>query len=556
MSSSLPATQTDNWSKSTIDFLVPFLRSAKHHIRIATGFFTVQAFDLLRSHVDVEHLHVLVGYDEAAQEQLRSRLIEAILNELRRWGSMNRRAAVLDLADRLRRGEIEFIEQSPADSMEARLRRKDHAKVFIFDDTSAVIGSANLTVSGLRSNSEAVTSVEDPHRVQYWLDTYRQYWTALDTENISQALLDVLLRWLKLADPFDVYLRTLLALATGIEFTPPRAKYKRPVEYQRVVIERVLRQLRSYRGSMLVASTGLGKTVMAKDVALRLNLEGLVTNVIVFAPLHVQPDWEDELDAAGVHYKLFTRDLLDQPVRSKSRKAALNRMMAALERVHSQYLIIVDESQRFRHRTRATDGEPRHSVARLRDTVEKNSARMLLLTATPFSRGVDDINNQLYLLPHTAPPEYVTTQGQHVIPGVVDDLVSVRAWKVQDREDFFEEFIDLPVTTVISTSQVARDCGYDGPPYRWDEERRFLLRCELDAAYFHLYGIERDDVDYILETFPIVKRKDIAKHGEYRTQRVILEIYDEMAAAMRSGVPYSTRLDPPPADPRVAHPAR
>jgi hypothetical protein len=96
---------------------------------------------------------------------------------------------------------------------------------------------------------------------------------------------------------------------------------------------------------------------------------------------------------------------------------------------------------------------------------------------------------------------------------------------------------------------------YSLPPFRWDEERRFLLRCELDAAYFHLYGIERDDVDYILETFPIVKRKDVAKYGEFRTKRVILEIYDEMAEAMRTGVAYQTRLDPPPADPRVAHPA-
>ena len=82
------------------------------------------------------------------------------------------------------------------------------------------------------------------------------------------------------------------------------------------------------------------------------------------------------------------------------------------------------------------------------------------------------------------------------------------------------------------------------------------LRCELDAAYFHLYGIERDDVDYIMETFPIVKRKDEAAHGEYRTKRVILEIYDEMQRAMDSGEPYQTRLDPPPADPRVAHEAR
>jgi hypothetical protein len=39
---------------------------------------------------------------------------------------------------------------------------------------------------------------------------------------------------------------------------------------------------------------------------------------------------------------------------------------------------------------------------------------------------------------------------------------------------------------------------------------------QLNAAYFHLYGIGRDDVDYILETFPIVKRKDEQAHGEYR----------------------------------------
>lgn len=99
----------------------------------------------------------------------------------------------------------------------------------------------------------------------------------------------------------------------------------------------------------------------------------------------------------------------------------------------------------------------------------------------------------------------------------------------------------------------AKDCGYHGPPFRWDEERRVLLRCELDAAYFHLYGIARDDVDYIMDTFPIVKRKDEAAHSEYRTKRLILEIYDEMAEATRTGQPYQTRLDPPPADPRSAH---
>jgi hypothetical protein len=95
--------------------------------------------------------------------------------------------------------------------------------------------------------------------------------------------------------------------------------------------------------------------------------------------------------------------------------------------------------------------------------------------------------------------------------------------------------------------------GYNGPPFRWDEDRRFLLRCELDAIYFRLYGLSGEDAAHILDTFPITRRKEEQQFGEYRTKRVILEIYDAMAEAEGAKVPYQTRLDPPPADPRVAH---
>jgi hypothetical protein len=137
----------------------------------------------------------------------------------------------------------------------------------------------------------------------------------------------------------------------------------------------------------------------------------------------------------------------------------------------------------------------------------------------------------------------------------------------------------------------AQECKWFGPPFRWDEERRFLLRCELDAAFFHLYlkadkeghwqpariaeGAVRDETTgefssltaafptprdamaHIMDTFPIVRRKDEEKYnGDYRTKRVILEIYDAMQESIRTGRPYQTRLDPPPADPRCCHPPR
>jgi len=110
--------------------------------------------------------------------------------------------------------------------------------------------------------------------------------------------------------------------------------------------------------------------------------------------------------------------------------------------------------------------------------------------------------------------------------------------------------------TAWDLAPFARDCGHDGPPFRWDNARRFLLRCELDAAFFHLYGVNRDDTDYIMETFPVVKKKDIQQHGTYRTKLTILEIYDTMQHSIETSEPYQTLLDPPPGDLRVALPPR
>jgi hypothetical protein len=103
-----------------------------------------------------------------------------------------------------------------------------------------------------------------------------------------------------------------------------------------------------------------------------------------------------------------------------------------------------------------------------------------------------------------------------------------------------------------SLSQIARDVGYIGSPYHWDEARRFLLRCELDAILFHMYKISREDVDYIMDTFPIVMRRDQEEFGEYRTKQLILTIYDDIENAIKHGDPFVSRLNPPPDDLRTA----
>ena len=76
----------------------------------------------------------------------------------------------------------------------------------------------------------------------------------------------------------------------------------------------------------------------------------------------------------------------------------------------------------------------------------------------------------------------------------------------------------------------ARDLGYDGPPFPWDGEERRHLRARLDALYFHLYGLSRDDASYVLDTFPIVRREDEKAFGRFRTRDMILAYMSALGA--------------------------
>jgi hypothetical protein len=123
----------------------------------------------------------------------------------------------------------------------------------------------------------------------------------------------------------------------------------------------------------------------------------------------------------------------------------------------------------------------------------------------------------------------------------------VKQLPVIPPETYIEEdikFISTRVLELVYTSwdmqSFAKDMGYEGEPFIWDEQRRALLRAELDAYYAKLYGLTRDELRYILdpadvygedfpsETFRVLKNKEINKYGEYQTQRLVLEAWDRM----------------------------
>ena len=122
---------------------------------------------------------------------------------------------------------------------------------------------------------------------------------------------------------------------------------------------------------------------------------------------------------------------------------------------------------------------------------------------------------KLYILeqlPVIAPANYDRQFGNKTARDLVRDHVLRLTYTAHDMEPF------------------ARDLGYDGPPFIWDEEERRHLRARLDALYFHLYGLSREDAAYVLSTFPIVQREDEAAFGKYRTRDLILSYMNALAA--------------------------
>lgn len=128
-------------------------------------------------------------------------------------------------------------------------------------------------------------------------------------------------------------------------------------------------------------------------------------------------------------------------------------------------------------------------------------------------------------------------------------LDSAAPWRtVASVADEIRDRVRELMVTSWRMTPFARDMGDFGSPFRWLPERREQIRAELDAMMFHVYGLDRDEVSYVLDTFTVMRKYDERDHGEFRTKRLVLEYYDLLASSIASGVGYVTPISPMPGD--------
>ena len=127
-------------------------------------------------------------------------------------------------------------------------------------------------------------------------------------------------------------------------------------------------------------------------------------------------------------------------------------------------------------------------------------------------------------------------QGQHLNWFVLEQLPVIapidynQQFGDKTASDLVRDHVLRLTYTAHDMTPFARDFDHEGPPFVWDEEERRHLRARLDALYFHLYGLSREDAAYVLDTFPIVRREDVAAFGRYRTKDMILAYMNALAA--------------------------
>jgi hypothetical protein len=123
-------------------------------------------------------------------------------------------------------------------------------------------------------------------------------------------------------------------------------------------------------------------------------------------------------------------------------------------------------------------------------------------------------------------------------------ILAIDCYLITDSEFIIPRVLELSYTA-DDMKPLAGELNYFGPPFKWDLDRRAVLKAELDAYYAKLYGLTREELQYILdpsdvmgeeyptETFRVLKNNETRLYGEYRTKRLVLEAWDRIHSEVK-----------------------
>lgn len=444
-------------SGAGLEFVNAYFPEARETIRISSGYFQLTGFELARKKFNsTVQLRILVrgAKGEGKNVQLTAmQLIEQMVEDLGQCQT--------PLVETVRE-TLKQMNEGRFFIRDAREIEPFHCKFYICDELLLWQGSANFTKNGLCVNAEQVSLIRNKSEVLgfiKWFDA-----VSANARDLLGLLKDWLEKWLGLADPFDVYLKTLFLLFDNLAEPTVSEGANSPAYFQKGVIGQALRQIENHGGALVVAATGLGKTIIGSEIAARLVSGNKIKQVILLAPYNVFANWDAECKGLGIHaVKSFNIKVPFLEI-SKHSFHQINQLINELKYPAREMLIIVDEVHAYRNQLLALNSEDKNGgkksrVYDLLNPIVKKGAKIVLLTATAYSTSPQNMNSLLYLLPHKD-----------------KRLFSNVPWRV----DLTDEFPKLPVVTTLGLPHVLKMARERGDV---DENNRVYIQLADTKRY-------------------------------------------------------------------------
>src|SRR5712692_5265682 len=267
------------------------------------------------------------------------------------------------------------------------LRHKLHAKLYLLYQQSRItpivgyLGSSNLTLAGLQHQGELNVDVLDSDactKLERW---FHERWDDRWCLDISDELAEIIDEsWARdeIPPPYYIYLKMAYHLSqearAGLQdFSIPRIFKDQLFEYQVAAVKIAAHHLNKRGGVLIGDVVGLGKTLMATALS-RIMQDDFGLETLVICPKNLVRMWQQYMDEYGLVSKVLS----------------VTNVQHELPDLRRFRLVVIDESQNLRNR----EGKRYKAI---KDYIEKNESKCILLSATPYNKTYLDLSAQLRL---------------------------------------------------------------------------------------------------------------------------------------------------------------
>ena len=399
----------DNRERKLAASVKPLL-SESQKAKFAVGYFFISGFKFIADELEkISELKLLIGNTSDSQtiEQLAETHSAAQLLERtrkREFANQKERDTTLDEASAAIRTRIEQLSQTDEDERVINLlvrlieekrfiirvytKSRLHAKAYIFDYPTerydrgmAIIGSSNLSLSGLVDNTELNVEVHGKGNHEQLTRWFNDLWD--EAEDFDAELMrELRSSWaLNAITPFELYVKVLFELVRDRLEHPLQSMpsdFPPLTDFQWAAVQSALRILKKQNGVILADVVGFGKTLMGTAL-----LKWLYARerwrALILCPKQLRPMWEKYNTDYGLRAKILTLGQIRSPGFD----------WAVLEDFEPR-LALVDESHNFRH----SDTEQYEQASAY---LRSRGLPVICLTATPRNRLAKDVYNQIAL---------------------------------------------------------------------------------------------------------------------------------------------------------------